>query len=64
MLSSGVITTVAGNYELGSGYSGDHGAATSAQLNSPLGVAANAAGDIFIADTGNNVVREVNASTD
>ena len=61
--STGVITTVAGNFALGSGYSGDGSAATSAQLNDPTGVAVDAAGDLFIADSGNNVVREVNHST-
>ena len=60
--STGMITTVAGNYDLGSGYSGDGQAATGAQLNYPTGVAVDAAGDLFIADSGNNVVREVNLS--
>ena len=59
--NTGLIDTVAGN---GSGnYSGDGGAATSATLNYALGVAADTAGDLFIADTANNVIREVNAST-
>jgi len=56
--SSGVITTVAGDGT--SGYSGDGQQATAAQLNEPTGVAVDAAGDIFIADSGNNVIREVN----
>ena len=56
--STGVITTVAGNGICG--YSGDGGAATGAELNAPTGVAVDAAGDIFIADSGNNVIREVN----
>jgi len=53
----GIITTVAGTGT--AGYSGDGGPATAAALNSPDGIAANAAGDLFIADTNNNVVREV-----
>jgi sugar lactone lactonase YvrE len=60
-----VITTVAGNFAadkandgLG-GFSGDGGPATSAQLNDPQGVAVDGAGDLFIADTFNNAVREV-----
>ncbi len=57
LVSQGAITTVAGNGS--AGYSGDGGNATSAQLNSPLGVAVDAAGNLYIADTGNNVVREV-----
>jgi hypothetical protein len=53
----GIIHTVAGDGT--SGYSGDGGLATSAELSGPQSVAVNAAGDLFIADTGNNVVREV-----
>ena len=56
--TSGVISTVAGNHT--AGYSGNGGPATSAELYSPLDVAFNAAGDMFIADYLNNVVREVN----
>jgi len=41
---------------------GDSGPATKAQLNSPGGVFVDAAGNIYIADTGNNVVRMVNTS--
>src|SRR5439155_20147438 len=45
------------------GYSGDSGPATNAQLNSPLAVAVDAAGNLYIADTGNNVVRKVSSGT-
>ena len=62
---TGIITTVAGDYAadhasdgLG-GFSGDGGQATSARLNDPQGVAVDGAGDLFIADTFNNAVREV-----
>ena len=62
---TGIITTVAGNFAadkandgLG-GFSGDGGPATSAQLNDPQGVALDGAGDLFIADTFNNAIREV-----
>jgi hypothetical protein len=58
---TGVITTVAGNGT--AGFSGDGGAATSAELNSPTSVAVDAHGDIFIADFSNNRIREVNAAT-
>ncbi|MDQ6945836.1 MAG: IPT/TIG domain-containing protein, partial [Actinomycetota bacterium] len=58
-----VVQTVAGNETLGAGFSGDGMAATSAQLNGPNGVAVDAAGNLFIADTGNNVIREVDAGT-
>lgn len=58
--SSGVITSVAGN---GSPvYAGDGGPATSASLTSPNGIAFDSAGSMYIADTGNNVVRKVNSS--
>lgn len=46
-----------------SGYSGDGGAASKATLRDPLGVAVNSAGDILVADTGNNVVRVINRRT-
>ena len=59
--STQVITTVAGNGT--AGYSGDGGQATGAELNSPFGLAVDAAGDLFIADSGNNCIREVNAGT-
>jgi hypothetical protein len=58
-LQTGVITTVAGDYDLGPGYSGDGGSATAAQLNVPTSVAVDSNGNLFIADSGNNVVREV-----
>jgi sugar lactone lactonase YvrE len=59
--STGIITTVAGNGTYG--FSGDGGRATSAELNQPYGVAADAAGNIYIADSGNSRIREVSAST-
>ena len=56
-LPNGVITTVAGNGT--NGYSGDGGAATNAQLNYPTRVAVDASGNLFIADSGNSRIREV-----
>lgn len=53
----GVISTVAGTGEYG--YSGDNGPAVTARLASPTGLAVNDAGDLFIADGGNSVVRKV-----
>jgi sugar lactone lactonase YvrE len=53
----GVITTVAGNGT--TGYEGDGGPATAAQLNRPRGVTLDAAGNLYIADCGNHVVRMV-----
>jgi hypothetical protein len=55
--STGKISTVAGNGT--AGYNGDNIAATSAMLNLPTGVALDSAGNIYIADTWNNRVREV-----
>jgi N-acetylneuraminic acid mutarotase len=55
--SSGIITTVAGNGT--GGYSGDNGPATSAELNSPYGVTLDAAGNLYIADLGNQRIRKV-----
>ncbi len=59
--SSGIITTVAGNGV--AGFSGDGGLATLASLNNPHAVAIDSFGSLFIADTFNNRVRRVDAST-
>jgi sugar lactone lactonase YvrE len=62
---TGLITTVAGDYAadkasdgLG-GFSGDGGPATAARLHDPQGIAVDGAGDLYIADTFNNAVRQV-----
>lgn len=60
-ISAGVISTIAGTGSVG--YTGDNGPATSAMLNAPTSVAIDSAGNIFIADTGNLVVRKIDAST-
>ena len=57
--TTGIITTIAGNGNFG--FSGDGGPATAAELEFPLGVAVDASGNLFIADT-NSVVRKVAAS--
>jgi trimeric autotransporter adhesin len=57
--SSGTISTVAGNGK--AKYAGDRGRATSASLNHPVGIAVDAAGNLYISDEGNFVVRKVNA---
>ncbi len=61
-VSGGTITTFAGSNALGAGGTGDHGLATSAQLSEPTGLALDAAGNLYIADTGNSRIRMVAAS--
>lgn len=61
-MSTGIITTVAGNgYQSGSygGYSGDGGQATSAKISWPLGVTFDATGNMFIDDYNNCRIRKV-----
>jgi len=60
-LSGGGISTYAGTGT--AGYTGDGGAATSATLSGPRGVAVASNGDIYFADTANNVIRKVAAAT-
>jgi uncharacterized protein (TIGR03437 family) len=57
---SGIISTFAGNGT--SGFSGDGASDTSAQLNSPGGVAVDASGNVYIADTWNGAIRKVSTS--
>jgi hypothetical protein len=59
--SSGNITTIAGTGI--EGYSGDGAAATSAQLDTPTGVAVDAVGNVYIADSHNHRIREVSNGT-
>jgi uncharacterized protein (TIGR03437 family) len=58
-LAGGNVSTIAGNGLLSR--SGDGAAATAAQMNTPLGVAVDAAGNTYIADTANNMVRRVDS---
>lgn len=58
---NGTINTVAGNGT--TGYAGDGGLATAAELYYPNDMRVDAAGNIFIADTDNCRIREVNATT-
>ncbi len=60
---TGLMTTVAGNTDLGTGYSGDGAAAVLARMNHPLGLAIDGAGNLYITDDANNVIRKVTAST-
>lgn len=56
----GLITTITGTGS--SGFSGDGGPAIAAAISGPFGIAVDGAGDLFIADSSNNRIREVLAS--
>lgn len=55
-VSAGLITTVAGNGS--AGFGGDMGPALDAELNQPYGVTVDTTGNLFVADYGNNRIRE------
>lgn len=55
---SKTITTVAGGYS--QGYSGDNGPGVNALLNGPTALAIDGAGNLYIADSGNYVIRRLN----
>jgi sugar lactone lactonase YvrE len=57
VLSSGVISTIAGTGT--ASYTGDNGPASNATLNNPQGLALDSAGNLYIADTNNNVIRKI-----
>ena len=57
---TGNITTIAGNHT--AGYSGNGAAATAASLNDPFGVAADAAGNVYVADVVNHCIRKITPS--
>ncbi len=58
--ATGKVIAVAGTGQAGA--SGNGSTATGAQLNGPTGLAVDAAGNVYIADTGNAVIRLVNGS--
>ena len=59
--TTGTITTVTGWWR--SGFNGDGGPATEAQLAVPRGVAVDSAGNLYIADSLNDRIRKVDAAT-
>ncbi len=61
-VSGGNISTLAGGNSttpLGPGYTGDGGPAINAEVNNPLAIALDSAGNIYIADTLNSAIREI-----
>jgi hypothetical protein len=60
-IATGIITRVAGGIQYG--YSGDGGPATSATLNQANGLAFDKAGNLYISDRDNHVIRKVSAAT-
>ena len=59
--TNGIITTVAGNGT--GGYNGDGGPATGAEFNTPQAVMVDSAGNLYISDGGNNVIRKANVTS-
>lgn len=55
VVSSGTLTTIAGTGS--AGYAGDQHLATTAQFNRPTGVVQDGAGNVYVADSGNNAIR-------
>src|SRR5258708_17282178 len=62
-MTAGNIYVIAGSTTGTSGVSGDGGPAASSLLNQPQGVALDAAGDLYIADSYNNRVQEIPVTT-
>jgi gliding motility-associated-like protein len=60
-VATGIITTIVGNGK--KGFAGDGGQATSAEVNTLNDVALDTLGDIYIADGGNNRIREIDKNT-
>jgi uncharacterized protein (TIGR03437 family) len=61
-VAAGDINTFAGNQPTGANYTGDGGPATQALLNDPVALLLDAAGNLYISDSGNNAIRKVNTS--
>jgi uncharacterized protein (TIGR03437 family) len=57
--AGGNLTTFAGTNQ--PGFGGDGGPATAAMLAGPRGVGVDSAGNVYVADSGNNVIRKINA---
>ena len=59
VMPGGIISTVAGDHAAGRTYSGDGGPAIAAGMDHPYGVAVDRAGNLYIADSNNHVIRKV-----
>ena len=60
-ITTGKVSTIAGTGT--TGFSGDNGLAVLAMINNPTGIALDTAGNIYIADQGNNRIRKINITT-
>ncbi len=61
--ANGIITTIAGTIQSPQGFGGDGGPATLAQMSSPANVSLDGAGNLYVFDSNNDVIREVTAGT-
>ena len=59
--SSSIMTTIAGTGI--AGYTGDNGAASSASLNYPKAITLDSSGNMYVADTNNNIIRKISVSS-
>jgi streptogramin lyase len=59
--TAGIITTIGGTGS--AGYGGDGGPATSARFDTPHGIAADPAGNVYVADAPNQRIRRIDAAT-
>ncbi len=58
--TAGIITTIAGTGT--GGYSGDGGPATAANINSPMGIATDASGNVYFSDSYNFCIRKISTA--
>jgi uncharacterized protein (TIGR03437 family) len=61
VVPTGIISTFAGDHSMGAGYTGDGGPATTGKLQAPTAIASDSAGNIYVTDAVNNLVRKINA---